>query len=157
MFGVVVRRGAGVLVLFSFVLAIACSDEGPKTPEIRIENARAELSPAMLGVASVFMDIVNGGRKADVLTGVSVNVADAVTELHDVKDGRMAPVRSIPVPAGGIVHLRPRGLHIMLFQLPRNLKNGSELKLILAFELSGMKEVAVKIGRESGSHAHGRR
>jgi copper(I)-binding protein len=41
----------------------------------------------------------------------------------------MAPVKAITVPARGKVELKPGGLHLMLFQLKKALKDGDRVSL----------------------------
>lgn len=125
----------------------------PKAPEITIEAPEAMLSPALLGVASVFMKIVNSGGP-DTLLAARVNVPKAVVELHDVKDRRMVKVDSIKIPKRSTVELKPGSLHIMIFELPKDIKEGSKLVLTLVFEKSGEKQVAVEIASMSGQMMH---
>lgn len=54
-------------------------------------------------------------------------------ELHEmVRSGdmmKMAPVKSITVPAKGKVELKPGGLHVMLFELKKPVKDGETVTL----------------------------
>jgi copper(I)-binding protein len=49
------------------------------------------------------------------------------------------------VPPRGALRLRPAGPHIMIFRLPKDMKEGSVIPLILFFERSGQKKVSVII------------
>lgn len=132
-----------VLTAASFVAAAGCAD---KAPDIRIEKASAQSSPAMLGVASVFMNIVNTGGK-DVLLSARTDSKGTVTELHDMKQGKMVKVERINVPSRGIVELKPGSLHIMIFGLPKDVKPGSNIRMHLVFEKAG--ELALTVAWES--------
>jgi copper(I)-binding protein len=50
---------------------------------------------------------------------------------------KMRPVKSIPVPAGGTVELKPGGYHIMLPDLERDLKPGDTVPVTLRLERGG--------------------
>ena len=68
-------------------LCLACGCSG--TPRIEISGQRATLFPALVGVCSVFMSIANAGDGADALIGASAEIPGTVTEIHDVRDGKM--------------------------------------------------------------------
>jgi periplasmic copper chaperone A len=127
-------------VLFSGFLTVGCSSQ---PPQIEIAGQYAELSPVFFGVGSVFMTIRNAGG-GDAVTGITVNVPGALVELHDVKDRRMVKVEKIAVPAHGSAELKPGGLHIMVFNMPRTTREGNEIVLTLAFQRSGERKVPVR-------------
>ena len=131
---------AAVVVLLVF-LAAGCRSQ---PPQISIDGQYAELSPVFFGVGSVFMTIRNSGG-GDAVTGITVNVPGALVELHDVKDRRMVKVEKIAVPAHGNAELKPGGLHIMIFNMPRSMREGSEVVLTLAFQRSGERKVPVRL------------
>ena len=66
------------------------------------------------------------------VVSVSADVAGAV-ELHSmVRTGdmmKMSLEKYVAVPANGTVALEPGGLHLMLFQLERTLKDGESVRL----------------------------
>jgi copper(I)-binding protein len=135
------RRGLSPLLAAALCAASGCSG----APRIEISGQRAALYPALLGACSVFMRIANAGDRADALVGAAVELPGAITELHDVRDGKMVRSERVVVPARGAVELRPGGLHIMVFKLPRDLAAGAELMLRLRFEASGEKVTSVQI------------
>jgi copper(I)-binding protein len=105
------------------------------------------LSPVLLGVCSVFMRIENSGNGDDKLVSARADIPGTITEVHDVIDGKMGKREEIPIPAGSKVELRPGGLHIMVFKLPKDARVGYEFGLRLVFERSGEKLVSVSINR----------
>ncbi|MEK6742861.1 MAG: copper chaperone PCu(A)C [Nitrospirota bacterium] len=80
--------------------------------------------------------------------GATVSVPNAVIELHDVKKSRMVRVDKIVVPSRETTDLGPGGHHIMIFNMPRTVQEGSELILTLRFERSGEKQVTVRFEKE---------
>ena len=119
----------------------------PRSPLITIGGQEAMLSPVLLGVCSIFMRIENAGNGDDTLLSAKADVPGATTELHDVKDGKMIKRVKIPIPAKGGVELRPGGLHIMVFRLPKDMREGHEFTLRLVFERSGEKLVSIRIDK----------
>ena len=111
----------------------------------------------MIGVGSIFMKIENSGNGEDTLLSAKTTVPGTVTELHDVKEGKMTKRDSIKIPAESVVELKPKSLHIMVFKMPAGIKEGSEITLQLTFEKSGEKQVKVQFikGPDAGmQHNH---
>ena len=52
----------------------------------------------------------------------------AAVELHDVKDGKMAAIDKISIPPDGVVELKPKSLHIMIFKMPRGQRQAMNLR-----------------------------
>ena len=127
----------------------------PGVPQIRIEDQYGMLSPTGQ-VGAVFMKIENSGSGDDALLGAQANIPGSVAEIHDVKNGKMVKGEKIDIPAGNTTELKPRGLHIMLFKMPKDTKEGTEFTLTLIFEKSGKKQVPVKFTKasEAGMHHH---
>lgn len=97
------------------------------------------------GVCSIFLRIANAGDGDDTLLGAAVDVPGTITEVHEIRDGRMVRAERTPVPAREVVELRPGGLHIMVFNLPREVGAGHELGLRLVFATSGERRASVRI------------
>jgi copper(I)-binding protein len=124
-------------------------------PQITIEGQYANLSPIFIGAGSVFFKIKNTGGR-DALVGATVAIPDAVIELHDEKDGRMVRVDKIVVPSRETADLRPGSHHIMIFNMPRTVQEGSELTLTLRFERSGEKKVPIRFEKEQDARSRDR-
>jgi copper(I)-binding protein len=131
------------LLLLAFLSSGAGACSG--TPRIEIDGLEARLSPMVKGVCSIFLKIANAGNGDDTLLGAAVDVPGAITEVHDVRDGRMVRSARTPVPAREVVELRPGGLHIMVFNLPGDVGAGHELGLRLLFASSGERRASVRI------------
>jgi copper(I)-binding protein len=129
-----------VAAMASLLTGIGCFSGEPK---IAIEAASAELSPVFLGVGSVFMTVRNEGGR-DALIAASVNIPNALVELHDVRGRRMEKVERIRIPSRGAAELKPGGMHLMIYNMPRNLQEGAEVVLTLRFERSGERQVPVR-------------
>jgi copper(I)-binding protein len=119
----------------------ACSG----APRIAIGGQEARLSPLVVGACSIFMTIENAGNGDDSLVGAAVDIPGAVAELHGVSDGRMVRKDRVRIPAKGAVELKPGGLHVMVFRLPRDAGAGYQFTLRLAFERAGEKVTSVRI------------
>ena len=125
-------------------------------PQITVEGQYANLSPLFIGAGSVFFKIKNTGGR-DVLIGAAVAMPNAVTELHDVKDGRMIRVDRIVIPSRETTDLVPGGHHIMIFNMPRTVQERSEITLTLRFERSGEKQVSIRFEKEQEARSRDRR
>lgn len=136
-----------LLVTWFLISGLIAAAAGCKerVPAIRIESPEAAISPMLVGVASVFMQIVNTGGGNDVLLGARADVPGTITELHDVQDGKMMRMESIPIPADSTTVLRPARFHIMIFKLPKNAQEGYAFDLMLKFKESGEKRVSLRL------------
>jgi len=156
-----IRKKSAIQLLIVIIFIVLLSGmaigmgRSPKFPNISIEAQEAKLSPMIIGSASVFMNISNTGDIEDVLTGARVDIPDAVAEIHDTKDGKMVKAEKVSIPSKDIVKLKPGGLHIMMFHMPEDIKEGFEFKMHLFFERSGEREIKVKLtGVDSHMHMH---
>jgi copper(I)-binding protein len=129
-----------VLLLVMIATGAGCTSQ---PPQVTIEGQYANLSPLFIGAGSVFFKVRNTGGR-DSLVRATVAIPNAVVELHDVQDNRMVRVEQIPVPSRSLVDLKPGGQHIMIFNLPRTTKEGSDIVLTLTFERSGEKQMPVR-------------
>ncbi|TVR17488.1 MAG: copper chaperone PCu(A)C [Balneolaceae bacterium] len=111
-------------------------------PEDGIEIVDAWARPGRDGgVSAIYMHVLNGSAETDTLVAFSSPVAGLV-ELHetfDRGDGMMGMRESEEpyFPARSIVSMRPGGLHVMLMQLNRALREGDEVELSLTFSQAG--------------------
>ncbi len=118
-----------------------------KSPQISVENiwswpAHAAANGDKMGsTAAVFMTVINRGSAADRLLSAYSETAETV-EIHEtvMVGDRMKMQRvtdGIEIPARGQIEFKPRGHHIMLIGLKRDLQPGERFPLVLEFEKSG--------------------
>ncbi len=130
------------LLLFAMT-AVAMGCQGAP-PRISIENATADLSPALSGEGMAYLTIRNAGGR-DALTGVKVNLPGARADLHEMRAGLMVVSRKMTIPAQSTVALAPAESHIMIENMPKEAKEGSHIILTLVFERSGEKQVPLTL------------
>lgn len=99
-------------------------------------------------VTAGFVVIENPGA-ADVQVVEVACDAAGIVEMHEmVRSGdmmKMAPVKSIVVPAKGRVELRPGGLHLMLFELKQPLRDGDTVTLTLTTDTGAKVRAAAEV------------
>ena len=140
-----------ILALTVFA-AVACGDDDEDTGDDTGSGATIEIMQpfgrATLDTASAYFTIKNNGDKDDALIKASAPVADMVG-LHEVvtqgAQSKMQPVDKIGVPAGGETQLKPGGLHVMLENLTRDLKEGDKYTLSLEFESGFTTDVEITV------------
>jgi hypothetical protein len=91
------------------------------------------------------MKIANPGDGDDALLEARADLPGTVTQIHAVREGRMVESGRLVIPAGGVLELKPGGLHIMVFRMPKDGGAGREFTLRLRFERSGEKRTSVRI------------
>jgi copper(I)-binding protein len=133
----------GSLVLFFALTILAACQSGP--PQITISNAKATLSPAIIGEAMVTMDIVNQGG-SDVLTGVNTDIPGATVMIHIMQGKRMVATDTVDVKSKSTLEFKMGGSHVMIQNMPKNMKKGSKFNLTLIFEKSGEKTLPLTLG-----------
>ena len=133
---------------FLAAAAFGCSPKPPAELAVR----EAWIRPAKAGQTTAAYLVVGGGAQDDRLLGGAFADA-AATELHEtLLEGDM--VRMVPrpegmvVPAGGELVLAPRGAHLMLMTLTRDLVEGEDVALTLAFEGAGARTVTAEVRQD---------
>ena len=115
------------------------------------------------GNGAGYLKITNNGTDADVLLGVSSDVADRVevheTEIDDKGVASMKKLDAVELKSGQSIELKPAGMHIMFLGLKEPLKEGGVVKAQLKFKKAGDVAVdfAVKTAApaaEAGGHEH---
>lgn len=124
---------------------------------IAVEAPWVREAPPGARVLGAYMTLVNGSDQADRLLSVSSPLAGEV-EIHrmTVKNGMMdmEPISFLTVPARGEVKLQPGGLHLMIYGMKRDLKEGDRLPMELKFEHAGTITVDFPVRKFTGKHSH---
>lgn len=102
------------------------------------------------GTGAAYMRIRNDGENADTLLGATTDAA-RIVEIHMMEiDGGVMTMKPLPtgleIPAGETVSLEPRGYHVMLINLTRDLRPGDHFQLTLTFANAGDVAVDVAVG-----------
>jgi copper(I)-binding protein len=83
-------------------------------------------------VTSAYAVVENPGPTELRIVGVTADAAGSV-EMHDMtRTGdmmKMAPMKTVVVPAHGAFAFKPGGAHLMLFEVTRPLKEGDHVLL----------------------------
>lgn len=109
------------------------------TELIQVTEAWARKSLSPNNNSAAYMKVANLTDKDVVIIGASASETANNVELHksfvDEKGvSRMTTVDKIVVPAKTTVELAPSGMHVMLFDLKRNLNTGDKFKIELKIE-----------------------
>ncbi|MCX8164903.1 MAG: copper chaperone PCu(A)C [Aquificaceae bacterium] len=123
-------------------------------PKIEVRDAWVREVPPASKATAAYMIIENKGNQPDKLVDARNNASE-ITEIHETVEGKMRRVKAIEVPSGGKVELKPGGLHVMLINLKKPLKEGETVELILRFEKFGEVKVSAPVKKGMGGHKHG--
>jgi copper(I)-binding protein len=115
-----------------------------------VTNARVPASDEIGVDLPLLMTIRNDAAEADAILRVRCPFAN-FAEKHTVDRGEGAPakreVKSIPVPQGRTIELKPDGYHVMLLQTRQKLVAGEAFTCTVVFQKAGTKETEVQISR----------
>jgi copper(I)-binding protein len=114
--------------------ALAMTLAAPLAAQVTVSDAWVRGTVTGQKVTGAFMQLRSASDLA--LVGVATPAAK-FAEIHEMKaEGgmmKMNAVDTLPLPAGKAVDLKPGGYHVMLFDLPRPLKEGDVVPLTLTF------------------------
>lgn len=95
--------------------------------------------------------VENRGSSDLQIVAATADVAGAV-EIHEmIRSGdmmKMAPVKSVTVPAKGRVELKPGGLHVMLFELKKPVKDGDTVTLTFKTSSGATVQAAAPVRKQ---------
>jgi copper(I)-binding protein len=155
---IMINRHPGLSSLdFYSSLTLACvgaaTAHDTKTGDLTVSApyARAMLPGAKVGGG--YLSITNAGA-ADRLVGATSDRAASV-QIHEMKmEGGIMIMREIkggvPVPASGVLELKPGGYHLMFMNVPKPFKQGETVRAILTFERAGSVEIPLTVGAAAG-------
>jgi copper(I)-binding protein len=129
----VVVWAIGIAALCSIVLA--AQDKG-----VKASNGRVRLPAAGQTQATAFVTVENGGM-------YEVNITSATSDAGgkvEMRDGGQA-VTFINVPAYGRVDMSPAGVHLVLLDMKRPIKEGDAVTLTLATDSDITLTVAAQV------------
>ena len=143
-----------LLAVMGFGLVGFAQAQNAKVGSLQIENAYTRSTVPGQMAAGGFMKVENKGG-VDLLVSASSPVAGEV-QLHEMAmEGnvmKMRQVKDIPVPAGGVVELKPGGMHLMFMNIKAPLTAGETVPVKLKFAKAGEVEVKFPVNA-MGAHA----
>ena len=117
---------------------------------LQVTNAWVSASDEIGVNLPLLMTIKNDAAEADALLRVRCPFAN-FSEKHTVDRGEGAPakreIKSIPIPQGKTIELKPDGYHVMLLQTRQKLVDGERFTCTVVFQKAGTKETEVQISR----------
>ncbi len=135
-------------LLFCWLALGAAHAEPVHQGTLLLDGAYARATVPGQEVGAAYLTIENTGAAADRLMGASSSVARSVV-LHssqmDQGMARMHHEASLEIPAHGRVEMMPGGLHLMLEDLKKPLREGETLRMKLKFEHAGEVDIAVPV------------
>lgn len=102
-------------------------------------------------VTGAFLEIHNSTAQPDTIVAVQCDCAQHA-EIHTTvrnSDGTMGmrPLNELVVPAQQTVVLKPRSLHVMLYNLRRSLRASDRCRLMLKSKCSGELTIEIAVRR----------
>lgn len=117
-------------------------------PVITVTNAFAYPTLKGITTGAAYMDVTNSGTVEAVIVGAETPVA-ARAELHDhIHEGgimKMRHLEKLAITPGETKSFKPGSLHVMLFEMNRQLDEGAEFPLTLTLEGGEKIPVTVKV------------
>jgi len=149
----VIAWSVSIIIVAGIITFVGC-EGGP--PKVSIEGARAELSSVMRDEGMVYLKIMNAGG-SDTLTGIKPGIPGASADLHEMKGTFMVVTKAMRIPEKSMVELKPMGSHIMIMNMPKEVKEGYRFTITLLFKRSGEMQVPlefVKAQEQPMTHEH---
>lgn len=106
-------------------------------------------------------EIRNTGKASDQIIGARSNVARSMEVHRMTMDNNVMKMREIPaieIPANGrigMAHGNKEGIHLMLMNLNKPLKEGDRFPMTIIFKQAGEQEVTVQVEKRSHPMDHG--
>lgn len=135
-------------VLLALIMLFAVNSD-------KIQIKDAWMRPAASGGnTAAYLEIQNLTDKDDQLIKVEGKFAESF-EIHETKEVngkmKMSEVGALTVKAKSTLSLKPKGNHVMIFDVTKDLKKGSTETLTLTFKNAGKIDVKFKITDNTGT------
>jgi copper(I)-binding protein len=161
-----------LVALATALVAAACGGDDDDDDSGTTPAAGSSFTPVKLGdltisdawvragtgtnVTAAYLMVKNTGG-ADALIAASSPISGMV-QLHEViTEGSTSKMQEkpggFPVPANGMLELKPGGYHIMLMDLKSQPKEGETVQIELTFEKAGKVTITAPVKAASGSSA----
>lgn len=150
-----VRQIRSMIALTALIAAAAAAADA-----VSVKDAWVRATAPGQKVAGAYMELTS---RAEAALVAAASPAAARAELHTMAmEGgvmKMRPVERVALPAGKTVKLAPGGLHVMLVDIKRPLKEGEKVALTLTVELADRTRATVAVEAPvrslAGAKTHG--
>ena len=153
-----VRVVLPALIFLTVVLSFGSpeANAGTRNSDLKFERGWIRVTSSGHPMAAGYITISNNGSKDVVLVSVSSTIAKMV-ELHETTFHnnviKMRELKNgIKIPANGIIHLKPKGLHLMFKGLKTKIKEAKSYKVKFIF-LNGNGVEVTMSGKKTGAKA----
>ncbi len=138
---------------------VSCKQEAPAgasadpdaKPGLSVENARLVLPAVGGNPGAAYFTVTNASGKETSLANVAIDGAGK-TELHEMKDGKMAPLNWVQLAPGETVSFAPGGKHVMAFDLEDRLTAGGTTEMTLVFSDGDKLSAPLKLEAPGDGH-----
>ena len=138
-------------------LHAAPSASASASGEITVENARAH--PTIAGRPGVgYLKLINTSDTPRLLVSAdSPAIGNIEIHNHVIDDGvaRMRRIENVSIPAHGMVHFKPHGPHLMVFNPAKPLQLGDHFPVTLNFDNADSLSVTINVENRHNPHAAG--
>ncbi|HVR54714.1 MAG TPA: copper chaperone PCu(A)C [Pseudorhodoferax sp.] len=128
------------------LIATTALAAGIAQAQVSVEDAWVRATVPQQKATGAFMKL-NAAKDSRLVSVTSP--ASPVAEVHEMamQDNvmRMRQVPGVELPAGKTIELKPGGYHIMLMDLPRQVKAGETVPLTLVFEGKDGKRESLEV------------
>ncbi len=149
------RASRGLAAIFAAALAATPAfAHDTEIGDLMLENPHSRATPSTARTGVGYLTIRNNGAEADRLVAVACDCAEA-SEIHTMTmENNVMRMRELPdgleIPAGGMIELKPGGLHLMFIGLKAPFAEGETVEASLTFEKAGSADVIFAIGPLGG-------
>lgn len=147
-----------LLICFLFGVPNLTLAGGIKFNQLEINGAWIKETPLNHSMTGGYFTIENHGDTVDVLVGVSADFAMKI-EIHEMKmEGDVMKMRplddGLEIPAGGKVHFKPGGYHLMFMKLKQQMVPMDVHQVTLTFKSSGSVTMPMIVYKMSQGMSH---
>ncbi|MEN8206533.1 MAG: copper chaperone PCu(A)C [Pseudomonadota bacterium] len=146
------RIPAAVVLLFLSFLSSAMAGSA-----VDVEAPWVREAPPASTVLAAYMVVKNTSDTVHTITRIdSPDFRDARIHRTVVEDGvaKMLLVEQLQLPVNGSITLEPGGLHLMLYDPQRPLRDGDSVTLVIHDSDGGSITVTAPVVRKTGGHDH---
>jgi len=150
-----ISRAGQLLTVGLLLLSPATNSFADAT--VSIDKAWVREAPPAAKVLAAYMVFTNSGAGTAVVTSIeSPDFSGAEIHQTIVEEGlaSMLPVARLEVPAGQQVALEPGGMHLMLFNPVRRLREGDSVTLLIHGAGGWQASVKAPVVRYSAAEEH---